>query len=100
MGGTRRQRWRAAEKAVAVLADGKIQPGSGNQWHAKGDVKSAVNLLQVKSTSAKSYVLKLDDLRTIEQQALEADRQPRLVVDFITPSGSERWVVQRYYGEE
>ena len=93
-----RSKWRKAEEKVAKLEDGRTTPATGAMWFAKGDVKSATLLVQVKSTRKKSYSLKLTDLDAIEKQAAAADLDPALVIEFDTPQGKRRYEVLPYFG--
>lgn len=59
------------EKYAARDVGGLIQPGSGSQDHAKGDVRVAGKLrIECKTTSKMQYTLHLDDLRKIRLEAL------------------------------
>ena len=88
----------SAEKRIAKLTSTRRTPASGARWSAKGDLKSDSELIEVKATAKKSYVLKLATLRKIEQEAAQQDREPSLVVEFSTPQGRFMYRVQRMYG--
>ena len=92
-----RRTWQQAEKRVAKISQGKTRPGSGAPWDAKGDVKSITHLIQVKATTRKSYVVSLEELRILGNQAVMQDRAPMLVIQFQTENGWEKWSVQPYY---
>lgn len=92
-----RRRWVRAERDVAKQVGGRTVPASGATWKARGDVSTPSTLIQVKSTEKASYVLKLSDLAQIEQQAAAANKEPQLVVEFITPSGRRRYVIERVW---
>lgn len=94
----RRKTWQRVEQREADLRGGRVQPGSGSQWHSKGDVKTATHLVQVKSTEKKQYVLKLSDLEQIEREALNNNRDPEMVVVFLTSTGPRRYRIIRDYG--
>lgn len=94
---TRFRQGRRAEVRTAKTVGGRLQPGSGNQWFAKGDLKTATHLIQVKATTAKSFILKLEDLDQIEQQAASVDREPQFVVEFSTPSGIRKYKIERLW---
>ena len=70
------------ERKVAVDIGGRTQPGSGNQWNAKGDVKSESLLIECKSTIHQSFTLKVDVLEKIEREAALAGREAVLQVEF------------------
>jgi hypothetical protein len=74
-------------------------PGSGSRWFAKADLKSKSHLTEVKATATKSYTLSLKTLEKIEREALAADREPQLIVEFSTPQGRKMYKVERFYGE-
>jgi len=93
-----RKRGLKAEHRVAKREKGKVTPGSGNQWHSKGDVKSDARLIQVKSTVKKSYAITLKSLDEIERQAAAVDREPAFVIEFVTPQGKRCYEVSRYFG--
>ena len=56
------RRSRLQESRAEKDYGGKRTPGSGNQWHTKGDVKTDRLLVECKTTVKKSYSLKLEDL--------------------------------------
>ena len=95
-----RRNWQRAEKSVAKLEGGKLTKATGAMWHDKADVRSATRLLQVKSTTKKSYVVKLTDLAAIERQAAAADKSPALIIEFQTPKGIRRYEIQPYFGQK
>jgi hypothetical protein len=55
---------------------GKVTPGSGNRWNAKGDGKTPEYLVEAKRTDAKSYHLKADELTKIMFEAMAEGREP------------------------
>lgn len=93
-------RWKQGRRAEQRLADkigGRCQPGSGNRWFAKGDVKTDTHLIQVKATTAKSYSLTLKELEEIEKQAAAVDREPLFIVEFTTPTGVRKYKIERQW---
>lgn len=62
---------------------GLTTPGSGNQWHSKGDVKSDQFLIECKTTSKDSYGLKAAIWSKIATEALLEDRTPLMDIEFI-----------------
>lgn len=87
-----------AEKRIAKLTGTRRTPGSGARWHSKGDLKSSTELVEVKATTKKSYVLKLATLEKIEAEAAAQDRDPSLIIEFTTPRGRRMYRVTRFYG--
>ena len=59
------------------------QPGSGAPAGFKGDVRlRGVVRVQDKETAKRSYSLKVDEWREIEEQALRTGEKPAMVVTF------------------
>lgn len=86
------KRARTQESRTAKHLGGKLTPGSGNQWHSKGDVSTAEYLVENKDrTESKRYVLKKTDLRTFTLQAFKEGKTPVLQIDF----GEDKYVVLR-----
>lgn len=85
------------ERRVAEDVGGRRQVGSGNQWHAKGDVSSRRFLIETKQTGSKSYGLTLQVLDKINLEAAKAGKEPVLQVDFMKPAGIDSFVVIPYY---
>ena len=79
------------EKRVAEDLDGRTQPGSGNQWNAKGDVSAREILVECKSTVNASISVKVDVLEKIEREAALAVKEPILQIEF---QGKRR--IQKY----
>lgn len=90
------KRVKVQEKRVAEDLGGRRQPGSGNQWHAKGDVKSPEFLIECKQTDKLSYRLERAVLDKIETEAILAGKQALLQVEFHTPKGVDSYVVMSY----
>lgn len=73
-------RSRRQERDTAETYGGKRTAGSGNQWRAKGDVRTGRYLIENKRTdNTAGITLKFADLRKIEAEALAASRLPLLV---------------------
>ena len=83
-------------RIAADIDGGKRQPGSGNQWHAKGDVKGEALLIECKSTSNASYGLKLELLEKINREAVLTGREPLFQIDYIQGSRIQSFVVVSY----
>ena len=62
---------RLQERRAAADLGGSVQPGSGAMEFAKGDVRVAGEIrAECKTTSKKTYILKLAELQKIQQEAL------------------------------
>lgn len=72
---------RAQEQGVARDMGGRVTPGSGNRWFVKNDVLAPGWSIECKTTTAKSYSLRLDVLRTAQKNALLDNREMALVVE-------------------
>lgn len=88
---------REAEAKLAKRMKGELQMGSGNKEGAKGDVVLDDVLIENKSTTNDSFVLQLEYLLKIYQEALELNKRPALAVQFTTMTGLSakrgRWVL-------
>lgn len=62
-------KWEKQESRLANLLGGERSAGSGNGRFRKGDVRSVKHLVEAKQTDKASFVLKLEDLKTIGQHA-------------------------------
>jgi hypothetical protein len=66
---------------------------------AKGDMEMQACLLEAKSTTSRSYVVKHAELAKIAQEARAIGKPPALAVSFITPDGRPlvhgEWVLVR-----
>jgi ribosomal protein L44E len=86
------KRSRRQEKRAARRIGGKVQPASG-AGQAKGDVRLAGHTrMECKFTRAKSYSLKLEELKKIEQEAGPGE-QPVFEIEFQGVYPHERYVV-------
>lgn len=75
------RRSRAQERGVAKKVGGRVMPGSGSSWRARGDVKSSTHLIEVKYTDKASFPLKKATWQQIERDALKAGKEPALIID-------------------
>jgi Holliday junction resolvase len=66
------------------------QPGSGNGWAKKGDVRTKVTLIENKRTDQRQITIKAADLEKIWTEAWSEGRKPVLQFDL----GGKRWVIQ------
>lgn len=60
---------------------GRRRPGSGNQWHSKGDVKASRFLLSCKRTDNSSYRLTAKDWAEAVDSAFTEDRHPAMAIE-------------------
>lgn len=84
------------EKRVAEDLGGKTQPGSGNQWNAKGDVSAKTILVECKSTINQSIPLKVEVLEKIEREAALACKEPVLQIEFQGKRRIQKYAVISY----
>jgi len=89
--------WEKQESRLANLTGGERQPGSGNGWARKNDVRSRRLgvLIEAKWTKYRSFILKLDVLRQLEHNAAVENRTPVFCVEFKDRHGTRRYVVLR-----
>jgi hypothetical protein len=72
---------RKQEGRVAGQIGGKRTPGSGNQWHSKGDVQSGTLQVENKRTDTGRYTLKSVELRKYRLLAVKAGKRFVMQVD-------------------
>jgi hypothetical protein len=66
------KRSRLQEARAAEDVGGRAQVGSGSAWNAKGDVRVPLSLrLECKFTGDDVYILHIDDLKKIREEALK-----------------------------
>jgi hypothetical protein len=70
------------ERRHAREVGGRVQAGSGSSWRAKGDVKSAEHMDELKETDGRSFSLTMLVIRKIMRAGEQSGREPRLIVDF------------------
>lgn len=87
---------RKQEKDWAAKTGGRVNPGSGNGWRHKNDVRSASFSDELKYTDKKSFSIKLDDLLTAEKNALADGKDMRFVISL----GGRNWVLMADYTAE
>jgi len=71
------------EKKTANDFGGLTTPGSGNQWHSKGDVKTTEYLIECKTTTKDSYSLTSKVWSKIYTEALLESKEPLMEIQFI-----------------
>lgn len=72
---------RVHERAAATRFGGRVQPGSGSQWHSKGDVKSDRFLISCKRTDKESYRLTQKDWHTAVEDGFQENRHPAMALE-------------------
>lgn len=90
------RRSRLQEKRAAQDVGGREQPGSGATKFAKGDFRAALDVRgECKHTSNRTFILKLDDLMKIREEALLGHLEdPVMQVEFVGQVGqSEKLAV-------
>lgn len=80
------------ERRTAQDLGGRVQKGSGSSDFAKSDVRRALDIrAECKTTSAKSYTLKLSDWSKIQMEALQGGMEaPVMQVEFQGPAGMNK----------
>ena len=87
---TPQQKGRNYEKQ---LDEGEISIPLSGAGLLKEDKKDSEYLIQVKHTTKNSYSLKLEDLKTLERNAMLASRTPRFDLAFEVNGRKEEWVL-------
>lgn len=80
---------RKAEKKMAKKVGGRAQPASGATPLYKEDITTATHLIQVKTTTKKSYTIKLKDLEDLRTNALRVGKRPALFLHI----GDRSWKI-------
>lgn len=98
-GSRRARRGRKAEKMTTKRTGFDSVPGSGRLDGRKGDGQRDDFLLEVKSTTDRSFNIKLEQLQKIALEARQCGRRPVFEVVFIEETGRPRkegaWVMIR-----
>ncbi|WUF86880.1 hypothetical protein OHV16_25980 [Streptomyces sp. NBC_00470] len=82
---SKRQEQRLSEK----FPGGKRNPGSGNGWIYKNDIRSDQYSIEAKTTQARQFTLKLADLLTAERHALQSGRDMLFALEM----GNRNWLI-------
>ena len=77
-----RKRSQRQEKRLSEEFGGTTNSGSGNGWLRKNDVRSDDLSIEAKTTMAKQYTLRLNELKQAEKYALLDDRIMAFVIEF------------------
>ena len=83
----RRDHGTRAEIQASKRLGGRLQHGSGNHSHSKGDILTAGFLIESKSTVAESLSVKVDWLRKIAKEAADVSKEPALILQFVDGNG-------------
>lgn len=81
------------EKKWAEKVGGIRNPGSGNGWRHKNDVREDDFSHELKFTSKSQFTLKLADLLTAEKNALVDGKEMTFVIEM----GGRNWVIVADY---
>lgn len=84
------RRSQAQERKSAIAHGGVRQPGSGNSWARKGDVRTKKTLIENKRTDQRQITLKADHLEKIWFEAWSEGRRPILEFEL----GGRSYIVQ------
>lgn len=87
------KRSRRQEAEVAEALGGRVNPGSGNGWRHKNDVRTSEFSVECKTTKARAYNLKRADLDVAEKHALADGKEMLFVVDI----DDKRYYLMRDY---
>ena len=74
--------WERLERRTAEVYDGRINPGSGNGWMRKNDVRTATESIECKHTLASQFALKFEDLRRAWNAANMDGRRMLFLIEF------------------
>ncbi len=66
----------------ATEIGGRVSAGSGSSWRSPQDVRNEDALESLKFTDSKQFILKASDIVQLQEDALRAGRDARMVVDF------------------
>jgi len=75
-----------AERRAANRLEGRATVGSGNK-DDKADISLEHFLMESKATEYKSMGIKLEWLRKVSYQALDVNKYPALIIQFVYPTG-------------
>lgn len=82
------QHGQKAERRAAKRLKGQRRPGSGALDGAKGDIVKKRFLIESKATKNASIVVKLEWLEKIDKEALDAGKDPALLLQFVDAAGN------------
>lgn len=94
-----------AEKRAAKRLGGQVTPGSGNKEYAKGDIRKTQFVIESKATVKASMSVKQAWLAKVQKEALDAGKDPALIIQFVDAYGntvkSGSWVMipERVFNE-
>lgn len=70
------------ERKIAKETGGKVQPGSGSSPRARGDVKTAEELIEAKFTDRASFVLNKHVWNEHRRRAANQGKEPVMIIAF------------------
>lgn len=76
------KRSKLQERRGARQYDGRLTPGSGNQWHSKGDIVTSAEMIEMKTTTKSIYPLDSRELRKLWDNALLDNKTPVFEIEF------------------
>ena len=92
---------RKSEASLAKALGGRARPASGAMPGAKGDIDLGAFLLEAKSTTQESMILKMAWLLKIAREAKSEGKTPALSVSFVDQAGQpffdSEWVLVPMY---
>ena len=77
-----------AERKAAKRMGGRTTPGSGAKVHSKGDIRTCQFCIESKSTVKDSLSVKKAWLEKITKEALDAGKDPALIIQVVDALGS------------
>jgi len=101
----RNQHGQKAERKAAKRLKGRQTPASGALVGAKGDIVKRAFLIESKATKHASISVTLDWLDKISKEALDAGKDPALLIQFVDAGGNpwrgSTWVLvpERVFAE-
>lgn len=96
---------RKAERKAAKRLNGRLTPGSGAKQGFKGDIVKSAFLVESKATQNASISVSLVWLDKIAKEALDAGKDPALIIQFVDAAGNpwrgSSWVLipERVFAE-
>ena len=84
----RLQHGQKAEKLAARRLKGRLTPASGALAGAKGDIVKRSFLIESKATKHESIGVRLAWLDKIAKEALDAGKDPALIIQFVDATGN------------
>lgn len=97
------KRSREQEARIAKRFHGTVNPRSGAGWVKKGDVRTEDEYFECKTTAARSFTLKRDELDLAEREALLAGKQMVFAIeidgkDYVVLNEDDYWEIDLALG--